>query len=248
MGPEDAKPDAVSQEKHDDKITGKFKGRSVSLTRSDSRNQSSPKKTTPPTKKTSPGKGRKRKTPPESPPKMSFKERTSQFEQVRDKYKTQRCMKEFNHVKNDNKKEKKPKNNPDEEEGSIANLLKTTNANILSMKTDLKTNSEKIDGINDKIGDIEVKADRSEKEYKKRFDAINANVARIEPNVTDKVINVIDPKIKSIKAELKTDLAGDLKKLVQEEMDRRFPVSEEDDDPENKINKNKKNIFKIKKI
>merc|ERR1711954_360159 len=248
MGPEDAKPDAVSQEKHEDKITGKLKGRSVSLTRSDSRKQSSPKKMGPPTKKTSPGKGRKRKTPPESPPKMTVKERTSRFKAVRDKYKNQRCMKEFNRVKNDNKKKKKPKNNPDEEEGSIANLLKTINANILSMKTDLKTNSEKIDSINDKIGDIEVKADRSEKEYKKRFDAINANVARIEPNVTDKVINVIDPKIKSIKAELKTDLAGDLKKLVQEEMDRRFPVSEEDDDPENKINKNKKNIFKIKKI
>merc|ERR1711954_466849 len=99
-----------------------------------------------------------------------------------------------------NKKEKRPKNNPEEEEGSIANLLKTINANILSMKTDLKTNSEKIDSINDKIGDIKVKADKSEKENKKRFDAINANVARIETNVTDKVINVIDPQIKSLKA------------------------------------------------
>ena len=85
--PEDTNPDAVSQEKHVDEITGKFKGRSVSLTRSDSRKQSSPKKTTPPTKKTSPGKGRKRKTPPESPPKMTVKERTSRFEAVRDIYK-----------------------------------------------------------------------------------------------------------------------------------------------------------------
>merc|ERR1711954_467130 len=104
------------------------------------------------------------------------------------------------------------------------------------------------DSINDKIVDLEVNAGKSEKENKKRFEAINANVARIETNVTDKVINVIDPQIKSMKAELKTDLAGDLKKLVQEEMDRRFPVSEEEDDPENKMNKNQKNIFKIKKI
>merc|ERR1711954_591200 len=238
MGPEDAKPEAVSQEKREDEITGKFKGRSVSLTRSDSWKQSSPKKTTPPTKKTSPGKGRKRKTPPESPPKMTVKERTSRFKAVRDKYKNQRCMKEFNRVKNDSKKEKKPKNNPNEEEGSIANLLKTINANILSMKTDLKTNSEKIDSINDKIGDIEVKADKTEKENKKRFDAINANVARIETNVTDNVVNIIDPQIKSLKAELKSDMSSELKTLVEEELNRRFPSNSEDTVAEDKTNKN----------
>merc|ERR1712081_75048 len=61
----------------------------------------------------SPGKGRKRKTPPETPPKMSVKERTSRFEQVKEKYKSQRCMKEINRVKYD-KKEKKPKNTSEE--------------------------------------------------------------------------------------------------------------------------------------
>merc|ERR1712081_169266 len=180
-------------------------------------------KTSPPTKKTSPGKGRKRKSPPETSPKISVKERTSRFEQVRDKYKTQRCMKEFNRVRNENKKERRPKNNPEEEEGSIANLLKTINANILSMKTDLKTNSEKIDSINDKIGDIEVKADKTEKENKKRFNAINANVARIETNVTDNVVNIIDPQIKSLKAELKSDMSSELRTLVPEEFNKRFP-------------------------
>merc|ERR1712081_54978 len=99
------------------------------------------------------------------------------------------------------KKEKKPKN--EDEDGSISNLLKTINANILAMKSDLKTNSEKIDGINDRICDIEVKADKSEKENQRRFDAINANVDQIEANVTDKVINIVDPQIKSLKAELK---------------------------------------------
>merc|ERR1712081_132897 len=74
----------------------------------------------------SPGKGRKRKTPPETPPKMSVKERTSRFEQVKEKYKTsgKEIRKEINHVKYD-KKEKKPKN--EDEEGSISNLLKTIN-------------------------------------------------------------------------------------------------------------------------
>merc|ERR1711954_456810 len=168
----------------------------------------------------SPGKGRKRKTPPETPPKMSVEERTSRFEQVRDKYKSQRCTKEINRVKNE-KKEKKPKNTSEDEEGSISNLIKTINANILSMKSDLKTNSEKIDGINDRTCEIEVKADKSEKENKKRFDAINANVDRIETNVTDNVINIVDPQIKSLKAELKADMSSELRTLVQEEFKKR---------------------------
>merc|ERR1712081_15111 len=185
-------------------------------------------KTSPPSKKTSPGKGRKRKSPPETSPKVSVKERTSRFEQVREKYKTQRCTKEFNRGRETNKKEKRSKNIPDDEEGSISNLLKTINANILSMKTDLKTNSEKIDSINDRIGDLEVNAGKTEKENKKRFDAINVNVARIETNVTDKVINIIDPQIKSLKAELKSDMSSQLKSLVQEEFNRRFPKENEE--------------------
>ena len=214
--------DAAPQDIKEDEITGKLKARSVSLTRSDARKSLSPKKTSPPSKKTSPGKCRKRKS------KVSVRERTSRFEQVRDKYKTQRSMKEFNRGRDANKKEKRPKINTDEEEGSISDLLKTINANILSMKTDLKSNSEKIDSINDKIVDLEVNAGKNEKENKKRFDAINANVARIETNVTDKVVNIIDPQIKSLKAELKSDMSSELKSLVQEEFNRRFPKENEE--------------------
>merc|ERR1711954_469309 len=187
----------------------------------------------------SPGKGRKRKTPPETPPKMSVKERTSRFEQVRDKYKSQRCMKEINRVKNE-KKEKKPNNTPEDEEGSISNLLKTINANILSMKSDLKTNSEKIDGINDRICKIEVKADKSEKENQRRFDKINANVDRIETNITDNVINIVDPQIKSLKAGLKADMSAELRTLVQEEFKKRFPSITEESESEDKNSKNQK--------
>ena len=169
-------------------------------------------------------------------------------------------MKEYNRGRDANKKEKRTKTNADEEEGSISDLLKTINANILSMKTDLKSNSEKIDSINNKIVDLEVNAGKNEKENKKRFDAINANVARIETNVTDKVVNIIDPQIKSLKAELKSDMSSELKSLVQEEFNRRFPKENEESpalvveleeevgegvEPEKKKNK-KKNIKFIK--
>merc|ERR1712081_16158 len=140
------------------------------------------------------------------------------------------------------KKEKKPKN--EDEDGSISNLLKTINANILSMKSDLKTNSEKIDGINDRICDIKVKADKSEKENQRRFDAINANVDRIETNVTDNVVNIIDPQIKSLKAELKSDMSSELRTLFQKEFKKRFPEEGESDDKNTK--NQKKNIKSIK--
>merc|ERR1711954_290890 len=133
---EEAKIDATPQEKKEDEITIKLKARSVSLSRNDSRKQSPPpKKTSPPTKKiNSPGKGRKRKSPPEMSPKVSVKERTTRFEQVRNKYKTQRCMKEINHEKNESKKRRRPKTAPDEEESSIASLLKTISTDIKSIK------------------------------------------------------------------------------------------------------------------
>merc|ERR1712081_89977 len=162
--------------------------------------------------------------------------------QVRDKYKNQRCLKEINRSRDNTKKEKKPKANQEDEEGSISELLKTINANNLPMKTDLKTNSQKIDNINDKIVDLEVNAGKSERENKKRFEEINENVARIETNVTDKVINVIDPQIKSLKAELKSDMSNELKSLVQEEFNRRFPGNNEVVESEDKNNKIQKKI------
>merc|ERR1711954_448279 len=242
---EPKKEEAMDQdlkEKKEDQITSKFKARSVSLTRTDARKPTSTKKSPPPTKKISPGKGRKRKSPPEKSP-VSVKERTSRFEQVRDKYKNQRCLKEINRSREVQKKEKKPKGIQDEEEGSISELLKTINANILSMKTDLKSNSQKIDNINDKIVELEVNAGKNEKVNKKRFEEINKNVNRIETNVTEKVINVIDPQIKSLKAELKSDMSNELKSLVEEEFNRRFPGNNEAIVSEDKNNKiQKKNI------
>merc|ERR1711954_467069 len=105
-----------------------------------------------------------------------------------------------------------------------------------------------IDQINNRISDMEVKADRTEKSNNLRFDAINSNVARIETTVTDRVVETIDPQIKSLKNELKADLSTDLRALVQEEINRRFPeINREDEATKDKNNKNlKKKIKPIK--
>merc|ERR1712081_167806 len=110
------------------------------------------KMTSPPKKQVSP-KGKKRKSPPETSPQISVNERTTRFEQVKNKYRNQRCLKEINRDKIDARKDKKSKT--EDEESSIADLLKKLNGNIKAMKADLKENSGKIDNMNLKMNDIE---------------------------------------------------------------------------------------------
>merc|ERR1711954_470466 len=205
-----------------DPITSKFKARSVSLTRMDSKRKTPPKELTSPAKKISSPSKRKQKSPPEVSPKLKVKERKSRFEAVQEKYRTQRCQKE-SMEKIKLKRDKKQKTNPDEDEDSIASLLKTISADIKTMKVDLKESNQKIDSVNDKIHDLEVNAEKSAKANKLQFEMINGKVARMETNITDRVIEKIDPQIKTLKNDLRQDLNDDLRNLVKEEIALRFP-------------------------
>merc|ERR1711954_232518 len=189
----------------------------VSLTRTDGKRKSPSKKVSPPTKKTSSPSKRKRKSPPEVSPKVSVRERKSRFEAVQEKYRTQRCLKE-SREKLKIKRDKKPKVNPDEDDESIASLLKRISADISTMKVDLKENNPKIDSVNDKIKDIEANAENATKSNKLQFEMINGKVARMETTITDKVIEKIDPQIKTLKNDLRNDLNDDLRNLVSEEI------------------------------
>merc|ERR1711954_287907 len=202
-------------------LTSKFKGRSVSLTRNDAKKKSPPRKVSSPSKKISSPSKRKRKTPPKSSP-VSVKERKSRFEQsVQDKYR-ERCQK-ISREKIKTKRELKSKANQDDDENSVASLLKKISADICTMKSDLKENNQKIDSINDKIQDLENNAEKTAKSNKLQFELINGKVARLETNITDKVIEKLDPQIKTLKNDLKKDLKDDLTSLVDEQLAKRFP-------------------------
>merc|ERR1712081_150696 len=193
----------------------------------------------PPKKQVSP-KGKKRKSPPETSPKISVKERTTRFEQVKNKYQNQRCLKESNREKVDARKDKKPKT--EEDESSIADLLKKLNRNIESMKAELKDNSGKIDSMNLKMNDIEHKNAETEKANKLQFEEIKSKVARIETSVTDKVIEIFDPQIKSLKKDLKDELADEMKTLMEKELKRRFPDMATEEEMAREKTKNQKKI------
>merc|ERR1711954_334605 len=142
-----SRPESEGPQKSQDEITSRLKTRSVSLTRTDGRKQESPTK-----RNTS----AKRKTPP-SP--VSVQERLSHFEQVQNKYLKQRCQREMNRErqkteKPKGKKERKVKNAPDEDE-SLASMLKKIHADIQTIKTDLKDNTDKVNGVHSKIEQLE---------------------------------------------------------------------------------------------
>merc|ERR1711954_40389 len=124
----------------------------------------------------------------------------------------------------------------------IADLLKKLNGNIESMKTELQENSGKIDNINHKINAIEFKTSENEKANKAQFEEIKSKVDRIETTVTDKVIEIINPQFKTIKKDLKNELAEEMKTLMEKELNRRFPEkSSEEEKEKTQNNKTKKN-------
>merc|ERR1711954_161876 len=128
---------------------------------------------------------------------------------------------------------------------SIADLLKKISGNIESMKAELKDNSGKIDKINVKMNAIEYKNDANVKANKLQFEEIKSKVAKIETTVTDKVVEIIDPQIKSLKIDLKSDLAAEMKTLVEEEMKRRFPDKPAEEEVVIEKSKDPKKILKI---
>merc|ERR1711954_544575 len=176
--------------------------------------------------------------PPETSPQISVKERTTRFEQLKNKYRNQRCLKEINR---DTKKEKKSK--ADDEESSIQDLLKKLNGNIEDMKADLKENTGKIDNMNLKMNELENKNKETEKANKKQFEEIKEKVARIETSVTDKVIELIGPQIKTLKKDLKDEIAGEMIVLMENELKKRFPVVNTEERKEDEKTKNPKKKF-----
>merc|ERR1711954_615043 len=101
-----------------------------------------------------------------------------------EKYRNQRCQKQ-SREKLKTKRDQKPKASQEDEDDSIASLLKRISADISTMKGDLKVNNQKIDSVNDKISEIEKNAEKTAKANKLQFEMINGKVACTETNITD---------------------------------------------------------------
>merc|ERR1712081_91383 len=68
-------------------------------------------------------------------------------------------------------------------------------------------------------------AEKSAKNNKLQFEMLTGKVSRLETTLTDKVIEKIDPQIKSLKNDLKNDMKEDIRSIVSEEVEKRIPAS-----------------------
>merc|ERR1711954_498691 len=110
------------------------------------------------------------------------------------------------------------KTSSEDSDESIASLLKIIHADIKGMKSDLKENTVQITSINTKFTAIENNKARIESETNLKFEAIRYDMGQMESSGTSKVINELDPKISTLRSELREDFNSDIRRLVQEEL------------------------------
>ena len=141
----------------------------------------------------------------------------------------QRKQREEQDRKKQTQREKTSKTQSEDSDESVASLLKRIHANITIMKSDLKDNSSQISSINTKVTAIEKDNARVEAETNLKFENIRYDMRLMETAVTAKVINELDPKISSMRNEIREDLCKDMRRLVQEEVQlQKFKEKKED--------------------
>merc|ERR1711954_34353 len=110
---------------------------------------------------------------------------------------------------------KAQKDSTDEDNDSLAKILKTISADIKEMKGELKSNNEKMDNVSKKISKLEIKSKENNEKYERRFkeikdgfrEEIRENNEELEENISKSVIETLKQKISAMQEQIvKTDL------------------------------------------
>merc|ERR1712081_51473 len=128
---------------------------------------------------------KKRKNPPSPKGAISVKETTSKFDQLANKYKSQRNIKDTNKEKAKFKRTAK-KNPVETVEDPITKMLKKIMADFTEIKTDVKGNNTKIDDLTLKVEKLETKNIEDEKNTYEKFKKIKEDINKVEDNVMSK--------------------------------------------------------------
>merc|ERR1711954_481901 len=156
---DDGQVPSTSKEENPKEITKYKLNRSLSLRSIDD----------PPKEETN---SKKRKNPPSPKGAISVKETTSKFDQLANKYKSQRNLKDTNKEKFKFKRNTK-KTPVETVEDPIMKMLKKMMADIAEIKTDVKGNNHKIDDLTLKVENIEMKNKEIEDKTNEKFEKIN---------------------------------------------------------------------------
>merc|ERR1711954_605014 len=184
------------------------------------------------------GTSRKRKDPP-SPPKGNVKETKAKFEEIQNKYRNQTKGKFKRTCK---------KTQPEVIEHPIAKMMRKMMSDLAEIKTDVKLNNTKIDGLSSKVAQIENKtnetdlkladlsskiesiestSNQSDLRNSKAIKDLKDEITTIESRVTSKLLSEMEPSIGAVKDQIQESLGADLKRLVREEMASQKPPPSE---------------------
>merc|ERR1711954_471993 len=189
----------------------------------------------PPKEDTNP---KKRKNPPSPKGAISVKETTSKFDQLANKYKSRRNMKDTNKEKSKFKRTAK-KNPVETVEDPITKMLKKMMTDITEIKTDVKGNNTKIDDLTLKVEKLETKNKENEESTNKKFKLIKNDINKVEENVTSKLLKEIEPPLNAMRNDMRDSMGTDIRRIVQEELSLRelkersdAPAMNEEEKPE----------------
>merc|ERR1711954_252937 len=119
---------------------------------------------------------------------------TSKFDQLANKYKSQRNLKDTNKEKS--KFKRNNKNTPVEKiKDPITKMLKKIMADISEIKSDVKGNNNKIDDLTSKVDNLETKQKESEELNTNAIKEIKDDLTNVEKNVTSKLMKEIEPSL-----------------------------------------------------
>merc|ERR1711954_277770 len=104
-------------------------------------------------------------------------------------------------------------------EDPIAKMLKKMMSDLSEIKSDVKTNNTKIDGLTQKVEDLETKNKITDEKNENKFKEIREEIANVEANVTTKLMSEITPSLEKMKTEIQTASNQDLRRIVQEEVE-----------------------------
>merc|ERR1711954_147759 len=138
-------------------------------------------------------------------------------------------------------------------EDPIAKMLKKMMSDLSEIKSDVKTNNTKIDGLTQKVEDLETKNKITDEKNENKFKEIREEIANVEVNVTTKLMSEITPSLENMRTEIQTATSQDIRRIVQEEVEimrlreaKENPKTDHASGEEGKPRKNKKSKKTIK--
>merc|ERR1711954_286567 len=148
--------------------------------------------------------------------------------QLSEKGKNGRCTKETAKERKEKARReiKEKDDSSDDEEVSIAKMLKNISKDIKEVKSEMKTSNERVENMSKKISKLELRAKTNEEKTEKKLVEIQESVSNqikennesLHESISKSIIESLKPKISAMQSHI---VETDLKRIVEEQLQLR---------------------------